>query len=619
MRYGPPPPPPKCRAPTGSPSRRSGGVNLVIPVYRGHELAARCIDSVLTSKAANSTAFRLVLVNDCSPEPEIKPWLRAVAHNAQGVYLQTQRNLGFIGAINFAMDVCRGRDMVWLNSDTIVYGDWLDRLSAAAWSDPDVATATPLSNNAQLFSYPQPMTANPFPNAQKTALLHRLAALANDRAYEEVPTAIGFCMYLKAEALSAAGRLDDRAYLLGYAEEIDYCFRLASAGWRHLCATDVFVAHKGGASFQLDKARLSKDNDLVIQERYPAQRLEAGVFQRRDPLFKARARLERLWLADNLDWDGLFLLSERAANRYFTYDLLLRRQRSGCRDLQVRHIESRHGPSVRLEGALETPPHNLSFQLPEQRAELVQTLLSLNLSETTTILHDRACPALFLDILASKSEAFDLICLDDSLEDNAYLRAPLPVNHVRRAHSRYRIARWLRSSGHRGTAPNQTQLLPLDTRIDNLWAPIEAPEGPAWVAVWSQEISASEQQRLIELVRIRQTTIRWLLVGQVYDEAAFLSTGQCECLSNPSPSTLLQHLAWIGCRCILHPSRSPGPDPSAFLASRRLMIPYVGIRAADGLAYLTEPMTYGVAINASSEALLSVIAEALTEGTEQGP
>jgi GT2 family glycosyltransferase len=43
-------------------------------VYRGLADTRLCIDSVLAS--TNQSAWRLVVINDASPEPEVTAWLR---------------------------------------------------------------------------------------------------------------------------------------------------------------------------------------------------------------------------------------------------------------------------------------------------------------------------------------------------------------------------------------------------------------------------------------------------------------------------------------------------------------------------------------------------------------
>ena len=58
------------------------------------------------------------------------------------------------------------RDVILLNSDTLVPG--LDRrLSAAAYSAADIGTATPLSNDATVFSYPREDGPTRFPTKRR--------------------------------------------------------------------------------------------------------------------------------------------------------------------------------------------------------------------------------------------------------------------------------------------------------------------------------------------------------------------------------------------------------------------------------------------------------------------
>jgi GT2 family glycosyltransferase len=69
--------------------------------------------------------------------------------------LRNERNLGFIGSVNRTLAMQSTHDLVLLNSDTLVFGDWLQRLSAAAYSDSRVGTVTPFSNDGSIASYPR--------------------------------------------------------------------------------------------------------------------------------------------------------------------------------------------------------------------------------------------------------------------------------------------------------------------------------------------------------------------------------------------------------------------------------------------------------------------------------
>ena len=136
-------------------------VDLIVPVYRGLAETRRCLDSVLAFP--QQTSHEIVVIDDCSPEPELSVWLRDLADTGAITLLENPVNTGFVNAVNRGMVLHPDRDVVLLNSDTEVHGDWLDRLRGHAYSDPMIGTVTPFSNNATLCSYPRFMQDNPLP------------------------------------------------------------------------------------------------------------------------------------------------------------------------------------------------------------------------------------------------------------------------------------------------------------------------------------------------------------------------------------------------------------------------------------------------------------------------
>ena len=65
----------------------------------------------------------------------------------------------------------------------------------------------------------------------------------------EIPTGIGFCLYLRHDAVQATGLLRADIFAQGYGEENDWCLRARQAGFTHRAATGAYVAHIGGVSF----------------------------------------------------------------------------------------------------------------------------------------------------------------------------------------------------------------------------------------------------------------------------------------------------------------------------------------------------------------------------------
>ena len=100
----------------------------------------------------------------------------ALAGQGRITLLRNERNRGFVQSVNVGMSRHPDRDVVLLNSDTEVANDWLDRLLALAAAEPGLASITPLSNNATICSYPEPLHDNWQALEVDDAELDRLAA-----------------------------------------------------------------------------------------------------------------------------------------------------------------------------------------------------------------------------------------------------------------------------------------------------------------------------------------------------------------------------------------------------------------------------------------------------------
>lgn len=237
---------PKARRVFGSPSQRDAMIDVVVPVYRDQKKTQRCIESVL--KAANKAAIHLIIVNDRSPSPAVTAFVRSLTSQPRVTVIENPQNLGFSGAVNVGMRQHPERDVVLLNADTEVADGWLDRLLACAQDSPDIATVTPLSNNATILSYPAAHAVNPFVTGAGLAALNHVFSQGRSVPLE-IPTAVGFCMFIRRACLNDCGDFDEVNFGRGYGEENEFCLRAAARGWRHACAPNVLVAHDGGISF----------------------------------------------------------------------------------------------------------------------------------------------------------------------------------------------------------------------------------------------------------------------------------------------------------------------------------------------------------------------------------
>ena len=261
-------------------------VDIVIPVYRNHELTQRCVESVLN--APDPVMGAIYLINDATPEPELAQYCQQVAQDERVELIEHTENQGFVASVNEGFRLADGRNVVILNSDTEVPKNWLSRMRAAADQHPKAASITPFSNNATICSYPNLCGDNELPRGLNHEAVDALFSEVNNRQVVEIPTGVGFCMYLRRAAIDDVGVFDADAFGRGYGEENDWCLRATEKGWKHLLCADLFVYHAGGASFG-DEAEGYQANALaVISERYPDYERQIAAFIEADPIESAR-------------------------------------------------------------------------------------------------------------------------------------------------------------------------------------------------------------------------------------------------------------------------------------------------------------------------------------------
>ena len=265
-------------------------VDVVIPVYKSLPHVATTLHSVLAARC--ETPFECLVINDCSPEPEVSALLARLEGSGHIRLLVNETNRGFVQSVNRGMAHADGRDVVLLNADTRVHDGWLDRLTAPLRDDPTIATVTALSNNATIASYPDTAVDNAFELEAPSEVLDRLAARANGSRVVDVPTGIGFCMAIRRAALNELGPFDAETFGIGYGEENDFCMRALKAGWRNVVAPGVYVRHYGSTSFGPGHAAFRSDAQARLATKHPDYAGRVGRHVKADPLLPARILLD---------------------------------------------------------------------------------------------------------------------------------------------------------------------------------------------------------------------------------------------------------------------------------------------------------------------------------------
>jgi len=298
-------------------------VNIIIPVYRNLAVTRRCLDSVLASDLPPYAS--ITVIEDASPEHDLSTYCHTLADEGRVRLLVNEKNQGFVATANRGFAEDPDADVLLLNSDTEVANDWVHRLRACAYRDERIGTTTPFSNNGSICSYPFFPGPGPMPGLWDTADLDNLFRSANEHCSAQIPTAVGFCMFIKRQCLSEVGGFDEKNFGLGYGEECDFSIRALEKGWKSVIASDVYVFHEGAVSFAEESDERKERADVVMQNLHPGYDEQVTRFIQDDPLWLFRKNVDSLRLGQKPeDAENIFeeftqsqsVLKKRAADIY---------------------------------------------------------------------------------------------------------------------------------------------------------------------------------------------------------------------------------------------------------------------------------------------------------------
>jgi GT2 family glycosyltransferase len=210
-------------------------VTVAIVSWNTRDLLRRCLMSFQAD--ADRGLAEVWVVDNASSDGSAElvrdefPWVRLIA---------SEENLGFGPALNRVADAT---DTPWLivsNADVELHPGALDVLLETAARDPGAGAIAP---RLMLLDGRPQHSVGAFPTITFT-LLHAIGAfsfnspIADRFAFpgrwdmdrrRRIPWAVGAFLLVRREAWDAVGGFDEQQWM--YAEDVDFCWRLAQAGW----------------------------------------------------------------------------------------------------------------------------------------------------------------------------------------------------------------------------------------------------------------------------------------------------------------------------------------------------------------------------------------------------
>jgi GT2 family glycosyltransferase len=258
---------------------------VVILNWNGLGFLKMFLGTVIKYSVDNETS---VFVADNGSTDGSTEW---IAENFSEVNLiRLDKNHGFAGGYNLALDQIDARYFVLLNSDIEVTPGWLLPLVRFMDNNPDVASCQPkvLSYNQKdhfehagaagcfidKFGYP-------FCRGRVINKVEKDTGQYDNQI--NIFWSSGACMIVKSEAWRKCGGFDDDFF--AHMEEIDLCWRFHKAGYRVCFLPESVIYHIGGGTLSYSspyKTYLNFRNSLfLLYKNLPDNKLNSVLFIRR--------------------------------------------------------------------------------------------------------------------------------------------------------------------------------------------------------------------------------------------------------------------------------------------------------------------------------------------------
>ena len=231
-------------------------LSIIIPSYNTKQVTLDCLYSIY--KFTKELNYEIIVVDNGSKDGSVEALKKYSQEYTNFKIIDAQENLGFGKANNLGVKNAKGKYLLFLNSDTIIFDNALKVSldNAKELKDLGVYSCRLLNKDKsiqpsgghfpnllnlfawQLFIDDLPLVGSLIPS------IHPQKSSYN--SHQNLDWVTGAFMIIPKEAFEEVGGFDEKIFM--YTEEIELVYRLHKRGYRCFLQNSPAIIHLGGAS-----------------------------------------------------------------------------------------------------------------------------------------------------------------------------------------------------------------------------------------------------------------------------------------------------------------------------------------------------------------------------------
>lgn len=225
---------------------------IVISYNNFDDTTGPCLQSLIQSKAA----MEIIIVDNASDDYTISQ-LKKIAYMDKRIQIHLNKsNRGYAGGNNDGVQIASSNILILLNNDTIAPTGSIENLTTMLNNNPNWDMLGPMTNacgnDQQIF------TTGSTPDE---ILLQGKTWCKQPNSISYSTDLLGFfCIAIRKEIYEHLSGLD-KIFGLGFYEDTDFCFRAFKKGLKMVITEDIFIYHKGSATF----SRIPKETKHLLK------------------------------------------------------------------------------------------------------------------------------------------------------------------------------------------------------------------------------------------------------------------------------------------------------------------------------------------------------------------